>query len=370
MLNREISDERLQLDALDGLRGLAALIVILSHTSNASMFFIPYIDARGIGKSGVFLFFLLSSFLLSRALIKQGASAFSRSSISHYMQRRFFRIYPLYIPYLFIGLVSTFAITLFFEKEGLGIPFSLTILEFFKHLILIEGKGVTWSIAVEFKFYFILPIIILILLTIKNRMGFLAEIIFLLLLIALTQVVSPQGESLVNDPRLMPYMCIFLLGIILAVVQCEIESGRLKKSLFTPIIPLSYLSVLALIFMTPSGISLIIDKVENNYFHKDFIQHSILWGIVILSVINFNSRLSLFFKMNWLVFYGSLSFSIYLFHPIFIKIAYRLPLNEYLSAWFVLLLSTITSYTAYRFLELPVSKFKFTYKEPSNPETR
>jgi peptidoglycan/LPS O-acetylase OafA/YrhL len=51
-MNRNISDKTLQLDALDGLRGFAALMVIFSHTSNSSMFFIPYLNTRGIGKSG------------------------------------------------------------------------------------------------------------------------------------------------------------------------------------------------------------------------------------------------------------------------------------------------------------------------------
>ncbi|MCY1298635.1 hypothetical protein D9M70_481290 [compost metagenome] len=57
MIGREISDKSFQIDALDGLRGLAALIVVLSHTSNLSMFFFPLLDFRGIGKSGVYLFF-------------------------------------------------------------------------------------------------------------------------------------------------------------------------------------------------------------------------------------------------------------------------------------------------------------------------
>ena len=36
---RELSDNKFQLDCLDGLRGLAALMVFLSHTSNEGIYF-------------------------------------------------------------------------------------------------------------------------------------------------------------------------------------------------------------------------------------------------------------------------------------------------------------------------------------------
>jgi Predicted acyltransferases len=58
---RKTSTARVQLDALDGLRGVAVLIVVLSHLSNARLFLIPGLDLSGTGKSGVFLFFVLSA---------------------------------------------------------------------------------------------------------------------------------------------------------------------------------------------------------------------------------------------------------------------------------------------------------------------
>jgi len=156
MIHRDISDKRLQIDSLDGLRGFAALIVVFSHTSNAGMFFLPMMDLRGTGKSGVFLFFLLSSFLLTLPLLSKGKSIFSFSVMSHYWQRRFFRIYPLYTLYLLLGLLTTAILSTYIGKN-VGIPFALDWNQFLRHILLQEGKGVTWSIAVEFKFYFLLP---------------------------------------------------------------------------------------------------------------------------------------------------------------------------------------------------------------------
>ena len=43
-----------QLDALDGLRGLAVLVVVASHLSNSEMHVLPALSLSGIGKSGVY----------------------------------------------------------------------------------------------------------------------------------------------------------------------------------------------------------------------------------------------------------------------------------------------------------------------------
>jgi peptidoglycan/LPS O-acetylase OafA/YrhL len=279
-------------------------------------------------------------------------------SINHYAQRRFFRIYPLYILYLLLGLVSTVLLGSFFGKVNTGVPFSLTASEFFNHIILTQGKGVTWSIAVEFKFYFILPMLLFISQFLKSRFGLITEITFLLLLILLTQLVSPQNESLTNDARLLPYMCIFILGVLLAIIQCEIESGKIHKAILKPLVPMSYLAVLLLLFMTPSVGSLILGDLANNYFHKSFIQYALLWSVVLLSIINFDTKLATLFKNKTFCFYGTLSFSIYLFHPIFVSMANIFGFDPYVSAWFVLIASTTTSYLSFRLLELPASKLK------------
>lgn len=50
-----------KLDSLTGLRGLAALAVVLSHGSRDGMFIAPFLDFDGTGKLGVWLFFGLSA---------------------------------------------------------------------------------------------------------------------------------------------------------------------------------------------------------------------------------------------------------------------------------------------------------------------
>ncbi|MBK9055180.1 MAG: acyltransferase [Chloroflexi bacterium] len=78
------------MDSLDGLRGLAVLLVILGHTSNREAYFFPGANFAGMGKSGVFLFFILSSFLLTYPFLEKGEEARSKNFLLNYAIRRFF----------------------------------------------------------------------------------------------------------------------------------------------------------------------------------------------------------------------------------------------------------------------------------------
>ena len=357
MIHREISNKKLQIDALDGLRGFAALIVLFSHTSDSGMHFIPFLDLRGIGKSCVFLFFLLSSFLLTLPLLSKGKKVLSLPVMSHYWQRRFFRIYPLYILYLLLGVISTWFIATTLGKSGLGIPFELDWYGFFYHLALVEGKGVTWSVAVEFKFYFILPFLVLAIVFIRSY-GPSVTILFFLALLLLSQLISPQSESLKNDARLLPYMPIFIIGMFLAVLQDYLNNNNLTNVATAILKYLGFFGVIGVIVMTPLVFSLFGDRVPNNYFHKQFILYSLFWSFILMSAVNIEGVIQRFFTLPALRFYGALSFSLYLFHPIFISIIGRTELNGYLSAWLIFLASTAAAYISFRVLEGPISKYK------------
>lgn len=312
---------------------------------------------RGIGKSGVFLFFLLSSFLLTLPLLRKGKEVFSFPVMSHYWQRRFFRIYPLYTLYLLLGVISTLVITAALGKSGVGIPFSLDWTGFVHHLALLEGKGVTWSIAVEFKFYFTLPFFVLAIVFVRSH-GSLAVAGLFVLLIMLSQLISPQSESHVNDPRLLPYMPIFIIGMFLAVLQDYINNNESNEIMTLVCRYGGYFGVVGVIIMTPLVFSLFGDRVESDYFHKEFILYAIFWSFILLSSVNSQGLLQQLFTLPILRRYGALSFSIYLFHPIFLQVLERINLNGYISAWLVLLGSTVAAYISFKLLEGPISKYK------------
>lgn len=315
------------------------------------MFFFPSLDFRGIGKSGVFLFFLLSSFLLTRQNITTINKIFTREFMSNYWQRRFFRIYPLYTFYLLLALITTWASVKYYGV-GYGQPFNLNLYGLFNQLILTESQGLRWSIAVEFKFYFVLPFLAGIFL-VAQRKGFIACSALYVCLILLSQRISPEDESLLNDPRFMPYLPIFITGIFVAFLQEALQD----KTWFPTLCQyLGYVGIVAVIVMIPTVYSLITTPVESNYFHKDFILYSAVWSLVLLASVNHNGLLKKALSNKPLRTLGTLSFSIYLFHPIFIFGALYYNMSSYNAAWFVLLASLATAYLTFRFIEQPTSR--------------
>ena len=79
--------------ALDGLRGLAAIVVIVSHFTNGSGLF-GGAFGHGAGQIGVMLFFCLSGFLMSHLYLDR---PFNLDCLAEFTRRRLARIAPLYI---------------------------------------------------------------------------------------------------------------------------------------------------------------------------------------------------------------------------------------------------------------------------------
>lgn len=352
-----------QIEALDGLRGVAALLVVFSHTSNVGMHLFPFLDFRGTGKSGVYLFFLLSSFLLSIPLLSKGSSLFSGQVMGNYWMRRFLRIYPLYTVYLLAACVSTMALTHFFNTPNTGVPYSLYPREFLRNFLLLETKGVTWSIAVEFKFYFILPLLIY-LVNRTARAGLIATCAFLMALIIGSSLIWPTSEWVNNDIRLGYYMPVFLAGIMLAVIHRHILAGgpgalAIRKSFLvaTPF------AMAALLFMMPSVHALITgSNTEYSTFHREFLSHTVAWAVILMAASHGHGMIAAFLRLPFLRICGSLSFSIYLFHMPLISIMKRTELHPMACGWIVMTASLLAAYVSYRFLEHPMARIRWPFK--------
>lgn len=363
---RELSDSKFQLNALDGLRGMACLIVLLSHTSNEGIYFSDHLDFSGIGKSGVYLFFILSSFLLTYPFVVKGKEAFTQPFIISYFVRRFFRIYPLYVVYLLAALITSQLLGRILQVEKVvGIPFNLTIVEFIKHLFLIQGKGVGWSILVEFKFYFLLPFLgFAFAVVLKNRL--LPVILLTLILIGLCQWFWPSSESTVNEIRVGYYLPIFLMGSMLSVVYRYWQTNRLtenkKTAVFIEI--LGIFAAVLLILMTPSISSRIFGQnLPKDFYHKEFVLYGVLWSLVVFAVIAGAGMLRRLFELSVLRYLGFISFSMYLLHivPLFIsrKLNLDIPNDFPMLGWIFLALTIAMSHLTWMLIEKPTSKIRY-----------
>lgn len=143
---------------LDGLRGLAVLLVFLYH-------FAPEIVP--FGWTGVDLFFVLSGFLLTGKLVDSlgGEHYFSR-----FYMRRILRIVPLYFVVLILALyilpplLPSFRTDSFLSQVnaiGYFVTFTLNIrmalYDFLPHMMFWH----LWSISTEMQFYLVWPFVVL-----------------------------------------------------------------------------------------------------------------------------------------------------------------------------------------------------------------
>jgi peptidoglycan/LPS O-acetylase OafA/YrhL len=168
-----VISSRVHLPLLDGLRGVAILMVLLCHFvyyRNLSPGSIgsAITTVTGYGWLGVDLFFVLSGFLITGILYdtKEAACYFK-----YFYARRALRIFPLYYTYLACVCLSLATYLwlrgydpLFVRslKDGAWASLYLTNIE-----IVRKGSMVTfafghfWSLAVEEQFYFIWPLVVL-----------------------------------------------------------------------------------------------------------------------------------------------------------------------------------------------------------------
>ena len=140
--------------SLDVLRGLAILLVLGRHYNHPGLWF-------KAGFSGVDLFFVLSGFLISGLLF----SEYRRNGaidLKRFWIRRSFKIYPAFYAFMIFVIVD-------YACMGELTRHIFSDLFFLQDYIKpIAGHG--WSLGVEEKFYFALPILLLLMMRLgRNR---------------------------------------------------------------------------------------------------------------------------------------------------------------------------------------------------------
>ncbi|MEM7655160.1 MAG: acyltransferase [Bacteroidota bacterium] len=143
---------------LDSFRCLAVVLVLLAHWTQAQWL----LDLR-LANFGIDLFFVLSSFLITRILLQNKESiASGKSSLGQQLKtfylRRTLRIFPLYYAVLLI----TYAFNDGVVRESF--PWNAAYLSNFYIMQRGEWPGIVshfWSLAVEEQFYLIWPLAIL-----------------------------------------------------------------------------------------------------------------------------------------------------------------------------------------------------------------
>jgi peptidoglycan/LPS O-acetylase OafA/YrhL len=156
-----IHEER-RLGVLDGLRGIAVLLVLWYHVWEISWLPAPanwlqFVPETGF--VGVHLFFFLSGFVISYPFVRAALGDRAQPSWGNFAWRRFIKIVPSYALSIAVAYAIGYA-----QRQ----PGAATVPDVTTHLLFVNTwfgdrygtiNGVLWTLSVEVEFYCIFPLL-------------------------------------------------------------------------------------------------------------------------------------------------------------------------------------------------------------------
>lgn len=218
--------------AIDGLRALAVLAVILFH--------LDFIDLLPGGFTGVDVFFVISGYVISQSLWARRDLSFGRY-LAHFYRRRLLRILPALLTVLCVSFVLSalfmpqFWLSELINRSGLAAFFGLSNVvlawntdTYFAPSADLNPYLHTWSLGVEEQFYVLFPALFFVWLRYPRRAALILPLMaFASLMVAAYQVSSdPLSAFYLLPGRFWELAAGALLFQLIGTRNTE---GRLKR---------------------------------------------------------------------------------------------------------------------------------------------
>jgi peptidoglycan/LPS O-acetylase OafA/YrhL len=231
-----VNTTRQRLAGLDGVRGLAALFVVVNHiferafpgypVDRAPFWAAPFI----YGRFAVVVFIVLSGFSLALAPARHG---WRLDGLRGFARRRARRILPAYWAALAFSLAVAWLVV---PPPGEGVPVAKSVVVnglLVQNLVAAPTPNrAFWSLAVEAQLYLAFPLLLLLV----RRWGAAVMVVAVTLMVAAVGVWAPQGFVIQSPPDLA---ALFALGILTAGVVTAGRSrpwGWLALAAATPVL--------------------------------------------------------------------------------------------------------------------------------------
>jgi len=340
------------LQALDGVRGAAAFYVLVHHAwLQAGLGFYLF------GHFAVGLFITLSGFCLMLPVVQSGGEL--RGGAKGFYARRARRILPPYYAAVLLSLVIGSVITKFpGGRPAESLPSLPSVLA---HLLLLQDalpgwlfscNGALWTISVEWRIYFLFPLIV-------RGWGYIGAWSTTLITVfasAALFLLLQETELNVAMHGISPqFLGLFVMGTLAAGIASS-PDPKLQKIRESPLVlPL---------FLFLTLVLLVLAKIRPWTVHNtDYVVG--VWASCLLILVTTRPAGTLARLFSWkpLVFVGTFAYSLYLIHVPLLRVFWLygvLPLTDSnLKAFLLLLifavpLTLIASYGFFYLCERPL----------------
>lgn len=253
---------------------------------------------------GVWLFFVLSSFLLSLYFFENPRRMLVPLEWANYAVRRFARIYPLYTA------------AVLYE-----IAFGTWRMRALPELLLLQAPSY-WAVYVEFRFYFLLPFLVPAVWLAGRLHRFLPPVLMLAGL-AVHYRFFPDGTTVLGyEPwkqvdKLFPeYIIVFAAGVFTAwlYVQTADVRGWLAR---TGVADAAALVLLAVVLLALPGVGRQIGLIGGwslapDYYHYQWVPWSLLLSVLVYMAAAADGPARALFASGVMRFFGFISYSLYM----------------------------------------------------------
>ncbi|MEO5755168.1 MAG: acyltransferase [Chthoniobacterales bacterium] len=362
-----------RISQLDGVRGIAIILVLLWHYVRCELVDGPQthflMTALSLTWSGVDLFFVLSGFLIAGILIDHRNSA---NYFKVFYLRRVCRIFPLYFLLLglFVGLSSTPISKIPWFAWLFQSPLPIWSYATFTQNIFMglrgnfgaNGLGVTWSLAVEEQFYLIVPILIY---CFPRRRLFCIFVIAVLSAPVL-RCAFPGFHTEVNTPWRSDSL---LSGAALAVLvrwHPFISAVRRNRGF-----------LVALVFMLLGGTLVMTVRPQHFGAFLHFWLAGLYTAFILMAFVGTETNALRWLSSPILVWFGQLSYGIYMFHQPIAAVVHGLirhgppKMRAPFDVWVTLLALCVTLVLAalsFRFFEGPILRLGHRFRYLAKPK--
>ncbi|HEV7908822.1 MAG TPA: acyltransferase [Pseudonocardiaceae bacterium] len=285
--------------ALDGLRAVAALMVVFFHYGGPD---------RLQGWIGVQMFFVLSGFLITTLMLREEDRT-GKVSLRRFYTRRAFRILPVY--FLLLGLTAVIWVVMEkYQRSGLADAMGYYLV-FFNEFVGASPYGQSWSLGIEQKFYLVWPLLAFTIgaASVRRRLS------IALGGMALALVLTPAtlGASGAGWP--VHYFSI-LAGCVVAIAMHHPRGFAFVRPLTRPAVGICVAGAFLAVHLTlkPTG-----HFLGDVFALPGYVTEIPVYAVavaVLLPVLIAPGPVQRTLSMRWLVFLGERSYSLYLVQAI------------------------------------------------------